>query len=196
VSEDSPEGRFLQVSGASFDADRSLPVGHRVSNVCSVVFPSVQLRKSTDGHRTSIQPNALYTVLLSSFLAKGYDGYEFLKEKPSVRSYHQTEQLTHAELVMRIFKNSLRPGMQRQPESLTNSLLSLIYNCFTRTKYSSQGIRDTQASRPALSIRNWIWDKQALKRARKYLVIGYCEKTRLPIVTPNVDGRIKLVRKA
>lgn len=209
VSEDTPEGKFLQISGASFDANKNLPVGQRVSNVSLVSFPRMPHLKPMDNHsdqipcagvRTPIQPDALYTAVVSSFLAQGYDGYSLLKETLSVRSYHQTEKITHSELVMRMFGYSL--GRDRQPQEasgLSNSLSSPTNKYFTGAEHSPEVFcgelgSDTKACR-SLSSRNLIWEKRALKRARQSLVIGHCDKTGLPIISPTVDGRINLLKK-
>lgn len=204
VSEDSPEGKFLQVSGISFDVNKKLPVGSRLSNVNFLSL--LQLRqKGPMGQdsdetpcadlQTSIKPDALYTTAVSSFLARGYDGYDDLKRVPTLHCHSQSEQITHAELVMRLFGFSLgrrRPSQEASDHQSSNPCKTDELGIGSDDEFEALQYElssDTEACQ-SLCLRNLVWEKRALKRAREYLITGFCETTGLPIIGPTVDGRI------
>ncbi|KAK7999472.1 2-3-cyclic-nucleotide 2-phosphodiesterase [Apiospora arundinis] len=71
MSQDGPDGRFLQTSGILFDVNKNLPAGRRVSNIR--LLPS-----------TPVRQDGLYTAAVPLFLARGYDGYDAVEQLPSV----------------------------------------------------------------------------------------------------------------
>ena len=76
-------GKFPQVSGITYSVDLTAEAGHRVHDV-----------KMADG--TPIDPEAVYTVVINSFLAGGGDGYTMFNVlNPAVTMATDVTVLTH-----------------------------------------------------------------------------------------------------
>lgn len=68
-----PDGRFLQVSGLTYEIDTSAPAGQRVRNVRIGSRP--------------LDPAATYTLAVNDFLATGGDNFAMLAEYPVVAEF-------------------------------------------------------------------------------------------------------------
>ncbi|KAK8850996.1 Trifunctional nucleotide phosphoesterase protein YfkN [Apiospora arundinis] len=113
VSQDGPDGRFLQTSGILFDVNKSLPAGRRVSNVR--LLPS-----------TPVRQDGLYTAAVPLFLARGYDGYDAVKQLPSVLKKGPHKDVTHAELMLRVLGYSMTQEASLPNEALTRTRKGLV----------------------------------------------------------------------
>jgi 5'-nucleotidase/UDP-sugar diphosphatase len=73
------EGRFLQVSGVSFTYSIKKPVGERVQTI------------SING--STLEPNRIYSVTTSDYLANGGDGYDVFLDTQHLEQHNQKSPL-------------------------------------------------------------------------------------------------------
>jgi 2',3'-cyclic-nucleotide 2'-phosphodiesterase (5'-nucleotidase family) len=83
------KGSFLQVSGIKFTYSTKRPPGSRIRNIWINEEP--------------IKMDKKYSAVMISYIAKGGDNYEFLKECPIIKD--EAETITTTNLVKVFFEN-------------------------------------------------------------------------------------------
>jgi hypothetical protein len=203
VSENSPEGKFLQISGVSFEVNKKRQPGCRVSKI-QLLTPIDQQRGEQDRHQAgpsvAIHSDRLYTAVLPSFLARGYDGYDAIRDLPTVHRKGLDERMTHAELMLRVLGHTItRKGHCFDSDLNTDdSSDRSTVGGSSGTPHLELDSDDKQTflvsnGNDSLSSDISQVERGALARARRGLVKEYCETTNLPVVFSTLPGRVRFL---
>ena len=167
------DGRFLQISGLELVVSRARPEGSRVLEAFHV--PSGDKYRAEDpshSQRRSVQRDEWYTIAMPDFVANGGVGFGMFMSQETLFY----EGITDATLLLGIFENE----EMDPPPLITNKTTTDIPASVTGAGASGEG---------ALAA---VKMADGLRRARAAIIVGR-EVDGLPIVNPEIQGRIKYV---
>lgn len=169
VSERHADGRFLQIGGLRVNASLARPEGDRIVSAKWV------LQEHVNGTRIEehIRDEKNYTVAMTEWLVKGWGGFSMLRKGQLLRE-GEAQGMTDTDLFFKAFG---------EWSDIDNALISMATG--NRKKKQAPVAVKKYLNNPYLSSRN-----SGLWAVRYKMVLGKDDEKGVPIVSPNVDGRI------